>query len=80
VLSNIAEGQGRLTRREFRHFLGQARGSLLEMETQFLIAQKLGYVDQKALDQLMERSGEVSRMLHRLLQVISNSVNDPTRN
>jgi hypothetical protein len=33
VASNIAEGQGRLTTGEFQHFLGQARGSLLEAET-----------------------------------------------
>ncbi len=35
VASNIAEGQGRLSRREFRQFLGVARGSLVEMETQW---------------------------------------------
>ena len=33
VASNIAEGQGRLTKGEFAHFLGQSRGSLLELET-----------------------------------------------
>jgi four helix bundle protein len=44
VPSNIAEGQGRLTKKEFHHFLGYARGSLLEMETQLLIAQNLGYL------------------------------------
>jgi four helix bundle protein len=42
VASNIAEGQGRLTPGEFRHFLGQARGSLLEAETQLAIALDLG--------------------------------------
>ena len=38
VPSNIAEGYGRLTRNEWRHYLGQARGSLFELETQLEIA------------------------------------------
>jgi len=38
IPSNIAEGQGRLSEKEFRYFLGQARGSLMELETQFQIA------------------------------------------
>jgi four helix bundle protein len=52
--SNIAEGQGRLTTGEFQHFLGQARGSLLELDTQLAIAFELDYLgsdDYKALDQ-----------------------------
>ena len=44
VASNIAEGQGRLSRREFHHFLGVARGSLIEMETQMVIAENLGFL------------------------------------
>jgi len=70
VASNIAEGQGRLSKREFRQFLGQARGSLIEMETQVVIAGNLGYLSTATVDHLMERSGEVSRLLHGLMQSI----------
>jgi four helix bundle protein len=42
IPSNIAEGQGRLSEKEFRYFLGQARGSLMEVETQLQIAKNLG--------------------------------------
>jgi len=44
VVSNIADGQGRLTKGEFAHFLGQARGSLLELETQLEVALELGFI------------------------------------
>ena len=70
IPSNIAEGKGRLTDRDRSHFFYQARGSLLEVETQILIAQKLGYIAQPCSDKLMERSSEVGRMLNALIQAI----------
>jgi len=45
VPSNIAEGNGRMSSKEFRHFLSIANGSLREVETQLIIAQRLGYFD-----------------------------------
>jgi four helix bundle protein len=64
VASNIAEGQGRLTKGEFCHFLGQARGSLLELETQFAIAVDLRFLSDAEFKKLEERSGEIRRLLN----------------
>ncbi len=58
VVSNIAEGQGRLTKGEFQQFLGHSRGSLLELETQIAIAIELAYVSElecKEIEQLIRR-------------------------
>ncbi|HSS96374.1 MAG TPA: four helix bundle protein [Terriglobales bacterium] len=67
VASNIAEGQGRLTKGEFRHFLGQARGSLLEMETQFAIAVDLHMLSERDFKILLERFTDVRRLLNGLI-------------
>jgi four helix bundle protein len=67
VPCNIAEGQGRLTKGEFHQFLGYARGSLLEMETQILIAGNLSYLQQSQVSSLLELSAEVGRILNGLL-------------
>ena len=69
VPSNIAEGQGRLTRGEFRQFLGQAKGSLSELETQLLIAQNLGYL--KECSTLLGQKTEVARLLNGLLNSLT---------
>jgi len=74
VVSNIAEGQGRLTAGEFRHFLGQARGSLLEAETQMAIALDLGFLERPAYDALERESYQVLGLIDRLL----NSLNKKT--
>jgi four helix bundle protein len=71
IPSNIAEGQGRLTRGEFRQFLGQARGSYAEVETQLIIASNLGLVQNA--DDLFERLAEVGRLLNGLLNSLATS-------
>jgi len=68
VASNTAEGQGRPSKGEFRQFLGQARGSLVEMETQIVIAGNLGFLNPNTVAELIDRSAEVSRLLHGLVR------------
>ncbi len=65
IPSNVAEGQARLTQGEFRQFLGHARGSLAELETQLLISQNLGYLP--GSPGLFEQVAEVGRLLNGLL-------------
>jgi four helix bundle protein len=70
IPSNIAEGHGRLTTSEYRHFLGIARGSLKELETQILIAHRLGYLGESATNACRALAGEVSRMLSTLITAL----------
>jgi len=70
VPSNIAEGQGRKSKGEFRQFLGTARGSLLEAETQIQIAVNLGYIAQAEAERLIDMTMEVARLLNGLISSI----------
>ena len=70
VPSNIAEGKGRLTDRDRAHFYSQARGSLLELETQILIAQRLEYMFEARAKSLIETAAELGRMLNGLIERI----------
>ncbi len=70
VPANIAEGQGRLSEKEFRQFLGNARGSLSEMETHILIARNLRYLDEESTRHLLDASAEVGMILNGLLSKV----------
>ena len=73
IPSNIAEGQGRATRGEFQQFLGHARGSLYELETQIVIAGNLGYVDDSHRDRVLAESRDLGRMLNALIASLKPS-------
>ena len=70
VASNIAEGQGRSSAGEFRQFLGIARGSNLELQTQLIIASKLGFGSPSSIAQCEKLSIEVNKMLNGLMKSI----------
>jgi len=63
VPSNIAEGQARHGTREFLQFISHASGSLAELETQILLSVDLGFGAESDSDTLLEKIGELQRML-----------------
>jgi|SRR5579863_503798 len=67
IPSNIAEGQGRLNAKESRHFLGIARGSIYELQTQLELAQSLGFASSNQIESASKLSQEIGRMLYRLV-------------
>ncbi|MBU4272082.1 MAG: four helix bundle protein [Planctomycetes bacterium] len=72
IPSNIAEGNGRHTTRDYVHFLGMAYGSVKEVETQVLISERLRYINS-------DRSGELVQMTTEIARLISGLVNSLNR-
>jgi four helix bundle protein len=73
IPSNNAEGHGRTTDRSFRVFVGQARGSLCEVQTQVMLACDLGYVDVAVMTPLLNECEALARMMNALLQSLQET-------
>ena len=73
VPSNIAEGAARSGSKEFLQFLSVASGSLAEVETQLILARRLGYLPQAAEQDLQDQSHEIGRMLNGLKRSLRSS-------
>ena len=68
IASNIAEGYGRATKGEYIQFLGHARGSASEVETQLVIARALGFGSKESLTKTEKSCSEVGRMLRAMMK------------
>ncbi|MDO8465957.1 MAG: four helix bundle protein [Gallionella sp.] len=71
IPSNIAEGKERQSDRYFARFIAIALGSLAELETQLLIAQRLGYLGESGLQAATTQADEIRKMLRSLHKKLS---------
>jgi four helix bundle protein len=76
VPSNIAEGKARRGEKEFLRYLLMASGSLAEVETQLLLADRIGYVKPEALAALMDDAAGVGKLLTGLITAAQRSLAD----
>jgi four helix bundle protein len=70
VPSNIAEGHARDSTKEFLHHLSISLGSLAELETQLILAERLAYIDQQVLASLLSKTDEIGRMTRGLQRAL----------
>jgi four helix bundle protein len=72
IAANIAEGQARNSKKEFKYFLGISLGSIAELETLFTIAKEVNYISDTFFSELLSSTDEITRMLKGLIKHISN--------
>ena len=70
VCRNISEGKGRFSKKEYRHFLYIARGSLYETVTMLQIFLRLGWLDETAYQETYLEAEEINKMLSGLIKSI----------
>src|SRR5262245_22855589 len=68
IPSNIAEGNGRESGKDYVYFLNVSRGSLKEAETQLIIAELLGFINASQLEVVLQKAGEIGFMLNNLIR------------
>lgn len=71
VAANIAEGQGRATKKDFLHFLHISQGSLRELETHLVVARRVGLLDESAFAQVTRACMNARRPLRGLINHLS---------
>jgi four helix bundle protein len=72
VPSNIAEGQGRGSTKEFVQFLNISNGSLQEAETRLILATRLKYISSNQLNDVLDMANELGRINNGLIRSLVN--------
>jgi|SRR5690606_3396956 len=67
IPSNIAEGAARQSNKEFIQFLYISLGSVMELDTQLMIAKNLSYISEENLNNIQSQGNEIGRMLNGLI-------------
>lgn len=73
ILSNIAEGRGRGSRRDYRRFVLIARGSAFELQAQIIISSDIGYLAESTAESLGTRTASIAQMLSALVRSIDRT-------
>lgn len=74
VPSNISEGDGRNSKKEFIHFLGIANGSSYELQTQLVISNKLNLITDETLQPLLKEVEEIQKMNYKFQNTLINQI------
>jgi four helix bundle protein len=74
VPTNIAEGAARRSNKEFAYFLSNAQGSASEVETELLIAYRLGYLSEAKISALRVSHDDIGKMLGGLARQVRNKM------
>lgn len=73
IPSNIAEGYGRNSAKEYLQFLAIAKGSLCELETQFLLCVHINYMTEQEIQPILDLLTEIGKMLMSIMKKLKNT-------
>jgi four helix bundle protein len=72
IPSNIAEGAGRKSNKEFKHFLSISMGSIFELETQIIVAHRLNLIDELSMKEMSLKICAIQKMLYGLERALKS--------
>jgi four helix bundle protein len=79
VPANIAEGQGRSSKKDFQRQLSIAHGSLNELQTLLMLARRITYLSAEDETSLLQATREISKMLTQLRRSLTTSQKSPSQ-